>query len=83
MDKAIFSWLLSMQSQNVPISAAMIQEKALTFSKELNVENFQVVTTLEGKKPNNFFLRLYQGNWNMFAYKWLMGGGKRLFQLFY
>ena len=30
-----------MQSQNVPLSAAMIQEKALTFAKELKVENFQ------------------------------------------
>ena len=38
--KAIFNWFLSMRSQNVPLSAAMIQEKALTFAKELNVENF-------------------------------------------
>ena len=41
MDKAIFNWFLSMLSQNVPLSGAMIQEKALTFAKELNVENFQ------------------------------------------
>ena len=39
--KAIFNRLLSMCSQNVPLAAAMIQEKALTFDKELNVENFQ------------------------------------------
>ena len=31
-----------MQSQNVPLSASMIQEKALIFAKELNTENFQV-----------------------------------------
>ena len=30
-----------MRSQNVPFTTAMIQEKALTFAKELNVENFQ------------------------------------------
>ena len=38
--KAIFNWFLSMRSQNFLLSAAMIQEKALTFAKELNVENF-------------------------------------------
>ena len=30
-----------MQSQNVPLSASMIQEKAFMFAKELNTENFQ------------------------------------------
>ena len=41
LDKAIFNWFLSMLSQNVSLSGAMIQEMALTFAKELNVENFQ------------------------------------------
>ena len=30
-----------MRSQNIRLSAAMIQEKAIAFAKELNVENFQ------------------------------------------
>ena len=30
-----------MQCQNVPLSASMIQEKAVTFTKELNTENVQ------------------------------------------
>ena len=30
-----------MQSQNLPLSASTIQEKAVTFAKELNTENFQ------------------------------------------
>ena len=30
-----------MKSQNVSLSAIMVQKKALTFTKELNVENFQ------------------------------------------
>ena len=30
-----------MRSQNVPLSASMIQEKAVTFAKELNTENIQ------------------------------------------
>ena len=41
VEKAIFSCFLTMQFQNVSLSAATIQEKALTFAKELNVENFQ------------------------------------------
>ena len=41
MEKAIFNWFQSMRSQNVPLSAAMIQEKALTFAKELNAENLR------------------------------------------
>ena len=40
--KAILNWFLSMQSQNVSLSVAIIQEKTLTFAKKLNVENFQV-----------------------------------------
>ena len=39
--QAIFSWFLNMQSQNLPLSASTIQEKAVTFAKELNTENFQ------------------------------------------
>ena len=41
VDQAIFNWFLNMQSQNVPLSASMIQEKAVVFAKELNTENFQ------------------------------------------
>ena len=41
VDKAILKWFKSMRSQNVPLSAAIIQEKAIAFSKEFNVENFQ------------------------------------------
>ena len=41
VEKAIFSCSLTMQFQNVSLSVAIIQEKALTFAKELNVENFQ------------------------------------------
>ena len=41
MDQAIFNWLLNMRSQNLPLSASMIQEKVVIFAKELNTENFQ------------------------------------------
>ena len=42
VDRTIFNWFLNMRSQNVPLSASMIQEKAAIFAKELN--------TIEGKK---------------------------------
>ena len=41
VDQAIFNWFLSMQSHNIPLSASMIQEKAVIFAKGLNTENFQ------------------------------------------
>ena len=41
VNQAILNWFLNMQSQNVPLSASMIQEKAVIFAKELNNENFQ------------------------------------------
>ena len=41
IDKAIFNWFLSIQSPNFPLSITMIQEMALTFTKELNIENLQ------------------------------------------
>ena len=33
VDQTIFNWFLNMQSQNVPLSASVIQEKAVIFAK--------------------------------------------------
>ena len=41
VDQVIFNWFLNMRSQNVPLSASMIQEKAVIFAKEMNTENLQ------------------------------------------
>ena len=41
VDQCIFNLFLNMRSQNVPLSASMIQEKAVIFAEELNTENFQ------------------------------------------
>ena len=41
VDQAIFNWFLNMPSQNVPLSASMIQEKVVIFAKELSTDNFQ------------------------------------------
>ena len=66
VDKAIFDWFLSMLSQIVPVSAAMIQEKAFTFAKELNVGNFQAL---------NGWLRRWK-NGNLIAFKTASGESK-------
>ena len=41
VDQVIFKWFVNMRSQNVSLSASMIQEKAVIFVEELNTENFQ------------------------------------------
>ena len=41
VDKAVLNWFKIVRSKNVPLSAALIQEKAIAFAKQLNVENFQ------------------------------------------
>ena len=38
---ACFKWLLIQRSENIPIHGKIIQEKALEFAKELNLEKFQ------------------------------------------
>ena len=38
---ACFKWLLIQRSENIPIHGQIIQEKALEFAKELNLEKFQ------------------------------------------
>ena len=38
---ACFKWLLIQKSENIPIHGKIIQEKALEFAKELNLEKFQ------------------------------------------
>ena len=39
-DKAVLTWFLSLRSQNIPISALLIQEKAVQYSITLGIENF-------------------------------------------
>ena len=42
VDQASFNWFINMRNQTVPLSASMIQEKAVIFTKVLNTETFQV-----------------------------------------
>ena len=41
LDQAILQLFLNIRSQNVPLSGAIIQEKASNYAKELNIENFK------------------------------------------
>ena len=63
VDQAILNWFLNMQSQNVPLSACMIQEKAVIFSKELNTENFQASDDWlrHWKERNNISFKIVSG----------------------
>ena len=55
VDQAIYNWFLNMRSQNVPLSPSMIQEKAVIFAKEFNIESLQASDGLlqRWKKRNN------------------------------
>ena len=38
---ACYKWLLIQRSENIPINGTILQEKALGFAKQLNIETFQ------------------------------------------
>ena len=54
MEQAIFNWFLNMRSQNVPLSAYMIQQKLVIFAQRIEhwkLSGFMwLATTLKGKK---------------------------------
>ena len=54
-----------MGSQNVLLSASMIQDKAVTFVKELDIENFKVSSghLRLWKDRNNVKLKTVLGEW--------------------
>ena len=66
VDSAIFKWFLNMRSDNVPLSASVIQEKAVMFAKDLNVENFQASDgwLRRWKERNNITFKTVSGESN-------------------
>ena len=40
LDNVVFRWFLSKRSQNIPIDGNLIKEKAITYAKELDYNNF-------------------------------------------
>ena len=51
------------QTQNVPLSTSMMQEKAVIFAKELNTENFQASDgwLRRWKERNNISFKTFRG----------------------
>lgn len=41
LDKAIYKWFMNARERNVPISGALLKEKAVLFAKELQIEDFK------------------------------------------
>ena len=66
VDSAIFKWFLNMRSDNVPLSASVIQEKAVMFAKDLNVENYQASDgwLRRWKERNNITFKTVSGESN-------------------
>ena len=79
VDEANFNWFLNMRSQNVPLSASMIQEKAVIFGKELNTKTlrFQMLGYDAGRKEIVNHSRLLPRSRNLSHQRWLMRGRKR------
>ena len=40
VNKAVMKWLLTMRSENIPLSGPMFKEKAQKFAGQLNLEDF-------------------------------------------
>lgn len=41
LDAAVFKWLLNIRSQNVPLSGAIIQDKAGIYLQKLNIKKIK------------------------------------------
>ena len=65
-DTAVFKWFLSLRSQNVPLSGAIIQEKANQHAKELSIENFKASDgwLRRWKERNNVTFKTISGESN-------------------
>ena len=74
-----------MRSQNAPLSASMIQEKAVIFTKELNIQNFQASDgwLRRWKERNNISLKTVSGESKSATPEMVNAcGQKRPFQLY-
>ena len=41
LNKAVHKWFLILRSENVPVTGPMLKEKALEFTRRLNIEGFR------------------------------------------
>ena len=56
--KAIYKWFISVRHSGIPISASIIKQKALEFSKGLQCDNFQASDGWLGRWKERFNVRL-------------------------
>ena len=73
-----------MWSKNVPLSASVIQEKAVILPNNWTLKTFrlQMAGIDAGRKEIIYHWRLFPGSRNLSRQKWLMRGQKHPFQLF-
>ena len=66
LETTVFKWFLSLRSQNVPLSGAIIQEKASQYVKELSIENFKASDgwLRRWKERNNVTFKTISGESN-------------------
>ena len=69
LDQAAFKWVLNIHCQNVPLTGAIIQEKASSYAKELNIENFKASDgwLRRWKERRNSFFKKISGESNSVA----------------
>ena len=88
LDAAVFKWFLNMRSQNVPLSAGIIQEKASIYAKELNMENFKASdgwlrhSMVDRRSEEISHSKQFLENQIPYHLKWLMLGKKPHYQLY-
>ena len=63
LETAVFKWFLSLRSQNVPLSGAIIQDKASQYAKELSIETFKASDDWlrRWKEGNNVIFKTISG----------------------
>ena len=65
LDAAVFKWFLNIRSQNVPLSGAIIQDKAGIYLQKLNIkknQGFWMVGCVDGTGEEISYLKQFWRN---------------------
>ena len=79
LDAAVLRWFKSVRDKNIPINGKIVQEKALQYARELEVDNFVASDGWLGKWKKRFSIgfQLYLVKVLQLQMKWLLHGGKQ------